>query len=144
MDLGTTGAILTFALELEKDIGGFYSRALPEVSNANLKQAFGEIQRAQRKRERLLSRMRRENVTEMILEPIHGFDSDAFEIAILSKGPQDDSFLKESAIGIENTLQSFFSRASEKTTFLPEVSNEFMRISDEAGKQAALLKSIEL
>jgi hypothetical protein len=144
MDLGTTGAILTFALELEKDIGAFYSESVPEANDASLKQAFEEIQRTQRKRERLLSRFRRENVTEMILEPIHGFESEAFEIAISSDIDRDDSFLKDSAIKIEETLQSFFSKASEKTTFLPEVSDEFKRISDKAGKHAALLKSIDL
>ncbi|MFW9913878.1 MAG: hypothetical protein ACFFEU_15470 [Candidatus Thorarchaeota archaeon] len=143
MDLGTTGAILTFALELENDIGAFYSRNLPEVSNANLKQAFGEIQRIQRKRERLLSRMRRENVTEMILEPIHGFESDAFEIAISSEVFHNDSLLKASAIEIEETLKSFFAKASEKTAFLPEVSDEFKTISKDAGKHVALLLSID-
>ncbi|MFX0053326.1 MAG: hypothetical protein ACFFAX_05065 [Promethearchaeota archaeon] len=143
MDLGTTGAILTFALELEKDIGAFYRRTLPGVSNAHLKQVFGEIHRTQKKRERLLSRLRRENVTEMILEPIHGFESDAFEMAISSEVPHDDSFLKSTAIKVEETLQSFFAAASEKTTFLPEVSDEFKRISEEAGKYAALLLSIE-
>jgi hypothetical protein len=144
MELGTTGAILTFALGLEKDIGAFYSRNLPEVSNANLKQALGEIQRTQRKRERLLGRMRRENVTEMILEPIHEFESDAFEIVISSEVSHDDSFLKSSAIKIEETLQSFFVKASEKTAFLPEVSDEFKRISEEAGEHAALLMSTDL
>jgi ATP-dependent helicase YprA (DUF1998 family) len=143
MDLGTTGAILTFALELEKDIGAFYSRNLPEVSNADLKQAFGEIQRTQRKRERLLSRLRRENVTEMILEPIHGFESDAFEIAISSEVSHNNSLLKSSAIEIEETLKSFFAKASEKTAFLPEVSDEFKRISEDAGKHVALLLSID-
>ncbi|MFX1439050.1 MAG: hypothetical protein ACFFFD_02295 [Promethearchaeota archaeon] len=143
MDLGTTGAILTFALELEKDIAAFYSRTLTEVSNANLKQAFGEIQKTQRKRERLLSRLRRENVTEMILEPIHGFESDSFEMAISSEVSYNDSLLKASAIEIEETLQSFFTKASEKTAFLPEVSDEFRRLSEDAGKHAALLLSID-
>lgn len=143
MDLGTTGAILTFALELEKGIDEFYSKYVPEVSNASLKQAFEEMQKAQRKRERILSRFRRENVTEMILEPIHGFESGEFEIVISSDDPQDDSCLRASAIKIEGNLQSFFMKASEKTTFLPEVSDEFKRLSDKAGKHVALLKSFE-
>ena len=142
MDLGTTGAILTFALELEQDIGPFYSKCVQEASNASLKQVFEELQRAQRKREHILSRFRRENVTEMILEPIHGFVSDEFDLEFPTDDPQDDSSLKANAIKIEENSQSFFLKASEKTTFLPEVSDEFKRISDRAAKHAAQLKSI--
>ena len=142
MDLGTTGAILSFALALEERKGAFYSKHVAEVHNPSLRQAFEEIQRDQRKRERILSRFRRENVTEMILEPIHGFDSDEFELTISSEELHDDTTLQKSAIKIEENSQSFFLKASEKTTFLPEVSDQFKRFSDSAGNRAKLLKSI--
>jgi rubrerythrin len=142
MDLGTTGSILSFALKLEKQLSAFYDRYASELSNADVKEAFVEIQKIQKKRERVLSRFRRENVTEMILEPIHEFESDEFELVIFLEAPQDDSSLIASAIKIEENTQSFFLRASEKTKFLPEVSEEFKRISDKAGSQIALLKSI--
>lgn len=144
MELGTTGAILTFALQIEDDIGAFYEECVESASNSDLRQAFEEIQRIQKKRQRLLSRFRRENVTEMILEPIHGFDTGRFEFAVLSEEFSDDSSLRASAVKIEENLGSFYNEASEKTMFLPEVSEEFKRISDKSKKYAELLKSLKV
>jgi hypothetical protein len=142
MDLGTTGSILSFALTRETEVGAFYRRYTSLVGSSSLREAFELLQKAQQKRERLLNRFRRENVTEMILEPIHGFDSEAFELAFTSEDSPGDSSLHENAIKIEESSYSFFLRASEKTTFLPEVSDEFKRLSDKAKSNIALLKSI--
>jgi hypothetical protein len=143
MDLGTTGSILSFALKLEKEVNAFYNHHISSIRNTSLKQAFEEIQKAQRKRERVLSRFRRENVTEMILEPIHGFSSDEYDLGIASEDHQDDSSLQASAIRIEENLQLFFLNASEKTRFLPEVSDQLKRFSDGAGNHIMLLKSVK-
>lgn len=142
MDLGTTGAILSFALKREAEIGAFYEKYLSLVGDSSLKDAFERIQKAQKKRERLLARFRRENVTEMILEPIHGFESDPYELTISGEVSSGDSSLKEIAIKIEESSHSFFQKASEKTTFLPEVSEEFKRLSDKTVRDIELLKSI--
>ncbi|MBY8998303.1 MAG: hypothetical protein KGD60_11275 [Candidatus Thorarchaeota archaeon] len=142
MDLGTTGAILSFALTREAEIGAFYEKYTSLIGSSSLTEAFELLQKTQRKRERMLSRFRRENVTEMILEPIHGFASEAFELAISSEDSPDDSFLLGNAIKIEESSCSFFLKASEKTTFLPEVSDEFKRLSDKAESNIAILKSI--
>jgi hypothetical protein len=142
MDLGTTGSILSFALKRETELGAFYRRYTSLVSNLTLREAFELLQKAQQKRERLLNRFRRENVTEMILEPIHGFDSEPFELAIAIEDSPDDSSLRENAIKIEENSYSFFLKASQKTTFLPEVSDEFKRLSDKAEGHFTRLKSI--
>ncbi|MFW9968462.1 MAG: hypothetical protein ACFFEA_15045, partial [Candidatus Thorarchaeota archaeon] len=107
-----------------------------------LKQAFEEILKAQRKRERVLSRFRRENVTEMILEPIHGLSSHEYELSIASEENHDDSSLQASAIKMEENSQLFFLNASAKATFLPEVSEQLKRFSEESGSHIALLKSM--
>ncbi|MHA3964450.1 MAG: ferritin family protein [Candidatus Thorarchaeota archaeon SMTZ1-45] len=142
MNLGTTGAIFTFALEREAKIGSFYSKYTELISNSSLRDAFELLMKEHEKRTRLLNRFRRENVTEMILEPIHDFDSEPFDIEITTPDTPDDSSLQENAIRIEESSQSFFMKASEKTTFLPEVSDEFKRLSTKAEKHISLLKSI--
>ncbi len=142
MDLGTTGAILSFALKREAEIGPFYKKGASLTDSSSLRETLELLQKAQRKRERLLSRFRRENVTEMILEPIHGFESEAFELTISIEDSPDDSSLLANAIKIEESSCSFFLKASEKTTFLPEVSDEFKRLSDKAESNIVLLKSI--
>lgn len=142
MNLGTTGAIFTFALEREAKIGSFYSKYSVLISNSSLRDAFEILMKEHQKRDRLLNRFRRENVTEMILEPIHDFDSEPFDFEITAGDSPDDSSLQENAIRIEENSQSFFLKASEKTTFLPEVSDEFKRLSNKSEKQVSLLKSI--
>jgi rubrerythrin len=143
MDLGTTGAILSFALELEKEIGDFYSMHHAGIQDTSIKELFETLRKAQMKRERILSRFRRENVTEMILEPIHGFRSEEFRLGISLKDSQDETNPVQTAIRIENNSREFFLKASEKTAFLPEVSEEFKRLADRADRHVALLKSIK-
>jgi len=141
MELGTTGAILSFALERESMISAFYKKYSSQVGSAGLKDAFSSMQRAQKKREKLFTRFRRENVTEMILEPIHGFERDPYELSLEDDGDLDDSAIRQTAIEIEESSRSFFLKASEKTTFLPEVSEEFKNLSNKAARNAELLKS---
>lgn len=143
MELGTTGAILSFALERESEIGAFYDKYTAQIEGSNLKESFENIQRAQKKRERLLTRFRRENVTEMILEPIHDFESDAYELDLTNADTATDDSLQRVAIMIEESSHSFFLKASEKTTFLPEVSEEFRNLSNKAANNIELLKNIQ-
>jgi len=141
MELGTTGAILSFALERESKIGAFYHKYSSHMESSELKNAFSTIHRAQKKRERLLERFRRENVTEMILEPIHDFESEPFELSLSNENNLDDSALRQAAIEMEESSQAFFMKASEKTTFLPEVSDEFKNLSNKAASNVELLQS---
>lgn len=62
--LNTFGAILSYAIELETQLGAYYS-------------AIGDGQRAKAadKRRKKLERARRENVVEITLEPIEGLDA---------------------------------------------------------------------
>ena len=142
MNLGTTGAIFSFALKREAEIGVFYSTYLSIIDSSKLRDAFVLLKKEQQKRERLLNRFRRENVTEMILEPIHDFESESFELTTTIQESLDDSILHEHAIKVEENSHSFFLKASEKTTFLPEVSDEFKRLSNKAEKNISMLKSI--
>jgi rubrerythrin len=144
MELGTTGAILSFALKRESEIEAFYTKYKSQVEGSGLKEVFESIHRAQKKRERLLTRFRRENVTEMILEPIHGFESDSYALSLVSEVATDDSALQQIAIRIEESSHSFFLKASEKTTFLPEVSDKFKELSEKAASTIELLKRVSL
>ena len=64
--------------------------------------------------------MQRENTTEMILEPIKDFQEESFnEIMELS---ENIDFSKQGIIEIESRLASFYNIASEKVSFLGEVS----------------------
>jgi rubrerythrin len=142
MNLGTTGAIFTYALERENEIRVFYNEHLSFIVDPRLQRAFEGMINDQQKRDRLLNRLRRENVTEMILEPIHDFDSNTYKLVVSIQEVPDDSSIRDHAIKIEENSRSFFLKASEKTTFLPEVCDEFRRLANRAEKNVSLLRSL--
>ncbi|MGQ4911607.1 MAG: hypothetical protein ACP6KW_05500 [Candidatus Thorarchaeota archaeon] len=140
MSLGTTGAILSFALDLEQRLGAFYNRYNSVVNDQSLKGTFQSLQKAHAKQERILKRLRRENVTEMILEPIHDFEKEQFELEIPEES-HDDSSLLRVAIKLEERSQALFNKASEKMAFLPEVSEQFKMLADRVGNHIKILES---
>ncbi|MEM4644405.1 MAG: hypothetical protein QW748_03390, partial [Candidatus Methanomethylicaceae archaeon] len=77
MELGTFGAILKFANELESESLDFYKR-LSETTQGELKNLFSSLAEASRKNQQIIEKTRRMNVAEMILETITDFNSDTY------------------------------------------------------------------
>jgi len=73
MPLENFGSILNFAEELELQDLGFYKTVAENPACAEYKQQFEEFAAAINKNVKNVQRTRRENVTEMILEPIKDF-----------------------------------------------------------------------
>ena len=73
MELGTFGAILKFAIEFEQVCAKFYREA--GLNNGN----WQALAASADKRAARLDRVRREMVTEMILEPITGLQAAAYQ-----------------------------------------------------------------
>ncbi len=78
MPLENFGSILTFAAQLEELDSAFYSAAATNPNCAQHKDLFAELAGNEKKNEKSVLRVRRENVTEMILEPITNFTRDPF------------------------------------------------------------------
>jgi len=74
MELGTFGAILSFAIDWEGRAAAFYEQG----AQGGLAVPFQELAQSSRKRLRRLEQARREGVAEMILESITGLNSDAY------------------------------------------------------------------
>ena len=137
MDLGTFGAIMKFALEIENNVIDFYEKASGKVTDPNLKELLGNLVSRGQKRVQTLERVRRENVTEMILEPIEGLDSDSFEIK--TDLPQDTDSTKKAGIEIEKILLEFYNAAAAKIDFLPEAAYAFELLAE---KNEATIKQL--
>lgn len=120
MTLGTLGAVIKYALKLESSIKSMYETALNSESDS-IESSFIQSKLALcLKNIKRLKRMQRENTTEMILEPIKDFQENSFnEIMELS---ENIDFSKQGIIEIESRLASFYNIASEKVSFLGEVS----------------------
>jgi rubrerythrin len=131
MELGTFGAILRFAMDLEEQAVGFYEGA----ARGGLEETFGELARGSGKRLRRLERARREMVAEMILESITGLDGDAYQVD-LDPGT-DEAGLVQQAQALEETAARFYRDAAEKMP-IREVVRLFQRLARENEQREAL------
>ncbi len=75
-------------------------------------------------RVRTLKRLQRENTTEMILEPITGFSSNAYEIDE-NEISETEEVSMDRLTEIVERLATFYQDAALKTQFLPEVADVF-------------------
>jgi hypothetical protein len=113
--LNTFGAILTFAIELEDRIAGYYRGiGSPRAADAD-------------KRRSNLERVRRENVTEIKLEPIEGLDEGDYALNLA-----DTSSAGQQAV--EATAARFYADTAPKLNV-----REAQRALERAGKQHAEL-----
>jgi rubrerythrin len=121
MELGTFGAIMKFALETENDVTSFYESVEDLAQSEELASLFNNLAKRGQKRAKTIERIRRENITEMILEPITGLDSDIYTPVTTIPESPDDKTLQEIAVEIENNLHAFYTQAAVKVDFLSEV-----------------------
>ncbi|MFB0535620.1 MAG: ferritin-like domain-containing protein [Anaerolineae bacterium] len=133
MELGTFGAILRFAMDLEEQAVGFYEG----TARGGLEETFGELARGSGKRLRRLERARREMVAEMILESITGLDGDAYHVD-LDPGT-DEAGLVRQAQALEETAARFYRDAAAKMP-IREVVRLFQRLARENEQRQALFE----
>lgn len=130
MELGTFGAIMRFALEVENEVTSFYESAKELVEDQELAGLFDILADRGQKRAKTIERVRRENVTEMILEPITGLDSETYKpVTVIPEDP-DDGAIQEVAVEIEKNLQSFYAQSALKIDFLSEVAYAFELLAE--------------
>jgi hypothetical protein len=123
-ELSTFGAILRYAIELEDGAAALYERAATAASEGTTGPALAALAKAHRKRQRDCERMRREQVTEMILEPIYGLQEDDWRV---------DMTLASGAASAERErrLGAFYAQAATKVS-VPEVARYLRRLAQEA------------
>ena len=134
MPLESFGSILSFAAELESLDQSFYTAAAKNTNCIAYKQILEEFAKDGKKNEQVVLRTRRENVTEMILEPIRDFtrapflaDRDAVETM---SGAEVLSKAKE----LEAKAVDFYTRAAQKIKALSEVSRALALIAKKRAK----------
>ena len=134
MELGTFGAILRFAMELEQQAADFYK----EAAGIEMEQVFHELARGSRKRLSRLERARREMVSEMILESITGLEGDLYGVNLNLK--TDKAGLLRQAQALEETCARFYRDAANKMP-IREVVRLFQRLARENQQRETQLDS---
>ena len=133
MELGTFGAVLKFALELEERAATFYEAG----ARGGLAEVFGDLARGSRKRVRRLEQARRELVNEMILESITGLDEEEYRVE-LNAGAEEPERLRQ-ARALEETAARFYRDAASRMP-IREVVRLFERLARENDKRRVRLQ----
>jgi rubrerythrin len=122
MPLQNFGSILNFAEELESQDRQFYETAAGNPACSAHKTLFAELAAEAGRNIRTVQRIRRENVTEMILEPVKDFTRapycEACEGAATKPAPE----ILATAQRLEARAERYYAEAAEKIKALPEVS----------------------
>ncbi|MFX1561918.1 MAG: hypothetical protein ACFFDP_01235 [Promethearchaeota archaeon] len=142
MELRTFGAALKFALDLEAIAAAFYESAMGIATSQELKGLFESLLLRGQKRIDLLLRVRRENTTEMILEPISGLDGDQYHPKTEIPVGTGDAALAKLAESLEQKIHAFYKGAAEKISFLSEPAEIFERLADENAENAKRLQAV--
>jgi len=108
MELNTFGAILGFAIEWEKRAAAFYEAG----ARNRLLPPFLELAQGARRRLRRLEQARQEGVAEMILEPIHGLDGEAYRVDLSPE--TEETVLLQQARRLEETAARFYQDAASR------------------------------
>jgi rubrerythrin len=143
MTLSTFGAIMGYAGEIVKQAEEAYQGLIPKAKNPALKQVFQDLAGEEKKNQSLMERTRRENVTEMILEPITGLHQEEYEVDLTGMAQKDDGDLVKVALILEERAKRFFSDASAKVP-LPEVARTFRRVGQKKEENVAKLQNLGL
>jgi rubrerythrin len=142
MSLTNFGAILSFADEMEKKDEAFYTALMDSPRCSDQKELFGKFVKEGGKNRKNIERTRRENVTEMILESIEGFDRGPFLLDPGDTSVLDADGALEAARKLEARAERYYLEASAKLKALSEVSRTLKGIAKKRGARMRKLAEI--
>ena len=121
MPLENFGSILNFAEELEQQDEAFFTAAASNPACSEQKALFGQFAADAKKHIKNIQRTRRENVTEMILEPIKDFVRAPFCEECEDAATMSASEVINAAKILEDRANRYYTEAAAKIKALPEV-----------------------
>lgn len=142
MPLINFGAILNFAEKVEQDDMVFYRQASNNPAAGPHQELLETFAREGKKHISLVQRTRRENVTEMILEPIRDFVRDSYQLRVENTDGLDSTAILTAAVALENRAIRYYSDAAEKIRALPEVSRALKTLAKKHTKRLAQVENI--
>lgn len=140
MPLTNFGSILNFAEELEVQDQAFYRLVAENPACTELKDIFSQLAADAEKNQKNVQRIRRENVTEMILESISDFTRAPFCEACEGAVEMSAADALDTARRLEGRAERYYREAAGKLKALPEVARGLKQIGK---KRSAHLKQLE-
>jgi rubrerythrin len=143
MPLQNFGSILNFAEELEHLDRQFYAAAAGNPACAGHMALFAQLGAEAARNVTTVQRIRRENVTEMILEPVKDFTRSPFCEACEGAAVQSASEVVATAKRLESRAERYYTEAAEKLKTLTEVSRALKTLAKNRKAHGAKLASLE-
>jgi len=143
MALSTFGAIMGFAAEITGQTAEIYRTLGQKAKDLGLREVLQTLSVEGEKSRSLMEKTRRENVTEMILEPITGLHQEGYEIDLKVTDQMGDADLLKAALAIEEREKKFFSDVSSKVP-LPEVARIFRKMAQKKQENLEKLQNLAL
>ena len=140
MQLSNFGSILNFAEELEIQDQAYYQAVAANPNCADHKDLYLQFAADAKKNTRTVQRTRRENVTEMILEPIKDFSREPYCEACEGAEALSATEALATARRLEQRALRYYTEAAAKIKALPEVSRALKLIGK---KRTAHIKQLD-
>src|SRR5512136_2707128 len=128
----TFGAVIRYALELEKGAAGVYDELAKEPKAASTSAMFMELAESHRKRGKLLEFTRQQKLNEMILEPISDLKREDYMISTKTPRSVDAKAAAKFAAAIEGTSSKFY---LDSARVAKNLMAEAARIMEKLGKE---------
>jgi len=141
MALTTFGAIMGFAAEMAKRKEELYKSLAQKTKDSALREILEVLSGEESKNYALMMKTRRENVTEMILEPITGLHQEDYEVDLKGTESMEDAIIVKAALMLEERDEKFFQDASTKVP-LPEVARIFRKVAQKKEDNLAKLQGL--
>ncbi|SMC98369.1 hypothetical protein SAMN02746065_11895 [Desulfocicer vacuolatum DSM 3385] len=142
MPLINFGSILGFAEEIENQQLEFYNDVLKNSDCHACHAPFETFAKAAKKRVKEVLRVRRENVTEMILETIEGFERKAFLITLEDVSAMAPRAVAHNALELSNRSISFYKEAAQRLKGQAEVALALKNLAKKHGKELKKLQEL--
>ena len=139
--LNTFGAVLRFAIDLEERVAHFYAEAAALAQSPQVSDLLLGMSSARERRSQEVARIRRENVAEMILEPVSGMDGAAYMRDLSPAGHVSDSDRLRMATLLEGDAERFYLDASNRLS-IAEVNRLLKRLARECGQARARAEAL--
>jgi rubrerythrin len=132
-----------FAAELVKQAEDHYRALASNAKDSTLKEVLEVFSAEEVKTHALMMRVRRENVTEMILEPVSGLHREDYEMDLKVPDLREDAEIIRTALILEEMGKKFFQDASAKVP-LPEVARIFRKVAQKKEENLQNLQGLGL
>jgi rubrerythrin len=142
MPLTNFGAILNFAEKVEQDDMEFYRKVSSTDAAEPYRSMFDMFAKEGKKHISLVQRTRRENVTEMILEPIRDFVRDSYQLKVGDADAMDRDAILTAARSLEGRAIRYYTDSAEKIRALPEVSRTLRTLAKKRTKRLGQVENL--